>query len=173
MFATSTTAPERARSWAYVIAQLALLILLATLPGGDTWSVPPSASALGDVARLAGLVLLAAGLVSLGRSLSPFPAPSQLAVLKTRGAYALVRHPIYSGLILLAAVWAATSGSLFTVTVASALALLLDHKARWEEQRLLRHFDGYADYAARVGRLVPLIGRLDLDSPPAGASADR
>lgn len=72
----------------------------------------------------------------------------------------MVRHPIYLGLIVLAIVRASTSGNAATVVTAVALIGLLAWKTRWEEQRLLEHFPGYAEYARRVGRLLPGIGRI-------------
>ena len=41
-----------------------------------------------------------------------------------------------------------------------ALVSLLAGKARWEERMLLDEHPDYAEYAARVGRFLPGIGRL-------------
>jgi protein-S-isoprenylcysteine O-methyltransferase Ste14 len=34
--------------------------------------------------------------------------------------------------------------------------VLLTAKARWEERRLAQRFEGYAEYAARTPRFVPV-----------------
>jgi protein-S-isoprenylcysteine O-methyltransferase Ste14 len=49
---------------------------------------------------------------------------------------------------------AVASGSALRLLVLGALVLLLTFKARWEETRLARRFEGYADYAARTPRFV-------------------
>lgn len=154
---------ERLASWSFVGAQAALLVALALLPSSDAWVVPSWVDTVGQVARVVAIAILVVGLVGLGRSLSPFPLPTRAARLKTRGIYGVVRHPIYLGLILLSAVWAATSGNLLTVVAAMTLVVLLIVKSRWEEQRLLDHFEGYRDYAERVGRLLPGVGRVGSD----------
>ena len=41
------------------------------------------------------------GLIILGKNLSPFPKPPAHARLVRCGAYAVVRHPLYAGLIAL------------------------------------------------------------------------
>jgi protein-S-isoprenylcysteine O-methyltransferase Ste14 len=40
------------------------------------------------------------------------------------------------------------------------LAVFFAVKARMEEKYLLRTYAGYAEYAARVGRFLPGLGRL-------------
>jgi hypothetical protein len=49
-----------------------------------------------------------------------------------------------------------TSGSGFRLLTLVVLVLLLTVKARWEETRLTRRFEGYANYAARTPRFVPV-----------------
>ncbi|RYG98387.1 isoprenylcysteine carboxylmethyltransferase family protein, partial [archaeon] len=57
---------------------------------------------LGGVASIvASLYFLIGGVLELGQSLSPFPLPSNDNQLVTTGVYAIVRHPMYCGLILL------------------------------------------------------------------------
>jgi protein-S-isoprenylcysteine O-methyltransferase Ste14 len=73
------------------------------------------------------------------------------------GPYALVRHPIYSGLLLALLATTAVKGTLFGV--AGFLFLLLGFwmKARLEERWLIDELnDGaYTDYRARVPMLLP------------------
>ncbi len=74
--------------------------------------------------------LFLAGVVSLGSSLTPFPKPSERSTLRGRGAYRLVRHPIYGGLLLVALGWSLISSPLALVTTAF-LAALLELKSRF------------------------------------------
>jgi len=48
------------------------------------------------------------------------------------------------------------SGGAFRLLTLGVLVLLLTLKARWEETHLTRRFEGYADYAARTPRFVPV-----------------
>jgi protein-S-isoprenylcysteine O-methyltransferase Ste14 len=49
-----------------------------------------------------------------------------------------------------------TSGSGFRLLTLGLLVLLLTVKTRWEERHLTRRFEGYANYAARTPRFVPV-----------------
>jgi protein-S-isoprenylcysteine O-methyltransferase Ste14 len=51
------------------------------------------------------------------------------------------------------------SGSVSRLLTLVVLVLLLTGKARWEETRLVRRFEGYAGYAARTPRFVPRLRR--------------
>ena len=77
-------------------------------------------------------------------------------MLRTDGPYAIVRHPVYAGLLLGTtgiAVLRARPEPLFAV---AALAGLLHLKAGYEEGLLRARFGAaYDAYAARVPRLVP------------------
>jgi len=80
--------------------------------------------------------------------------------LVTRGPYAFIRHPIYTGLIL------AMLGSAIGVNISWALMLVpvgayFIYSARREEAVMLQQFpEQYAAYMARTGMLAPrLFGR--------------
>ncbi|MGH7648686.1 MAG: methyltransferase family protein [Gemmatimonadaceae bacterium] len=78
--------------------------------------------------------------------------------LATGGPYAMVRHPIYLGLDLLAlgtAVWMPT---VILWGAAALMALGSDMRSRAEERLLTDVFGGaYRDYRRRTWRLVPFI----------------
>jgi len=73
------------------------------------------------------------------------------------GVYALVRHPIYSGLTLFALGYSLIWTSMAALVATAALFLLLDMKARREERWLQEKFDSYGRYRARVRRLIPFV----------------
>ncbi|WP_245429612.1 isoprenylcysteine carboxylmethyltransferase family protein [Mesorhizobium sp. DCY119] len=76
------------------------------------------------------------------------------------GPYALVRHPIYTGLLLSIYATMAARGTFWVVAGTIALTLGIWLKARLEE-RFLREELGsaYDDYARRVPMLVPFMPR--------------
>jgi protein-S-isoprenylcysteine O-methyltransferase Ste14 len=138
-----------------VLAQLALLAAVVLAPHGNLWRVPSLLVRVGTGAELLAIIVLLVAATALGRGLTASPLPSERAQLQTGGLYRLVRHPIYSALLLLA--WARTlaSGSGWVLGATTALLLLLEGKARWEERLLARRFPAYAAYAAVTPRFVP------------------
>jgi protein-S-isoprenylcysteine O-methyltransferase Ste14 len=105
----------------------------------------------------AGLALVASAVGSLGSSVSPFPRPAAASELKERGVYALVRHPIYGGIVLLSLAWSLAVGPLALMpTVVLALALVF--KSRLEERWLIDRHPAYTAYRMRVRRrFVPFL----------------
>ncbi len=158
-------APLGARWWSvdkmFVVAQLGLLAVIALGPRklGPEWPAPwaTAAVALGVALGLVGGILTLAGAVHLGSNLTPFPRPKTDAALIRSGAYRIVRHPIYGGLILMAFGWALFVHGNLTLLYALTLLVLLDAKARHEERWLVAKFGNYPDYKRRVRRLIPFL----------------
>lgn len=75
------------------------------------------------------------------------------------GPYALVRHPIYTGMIFAAAMTAAAIGSGTAFLGAAIMALGLWIKARLEERFIRQELgaETYDSYRARVPMLVPFL----------------
>jgi protein-S-isoprenylcysteine O-methyltransferase Ste14 len=75
--------------------------------------------------------------------------------LRTEGVYSVVRHPIYSGLLLLATGWSLTT-SPWALLATAVLAVELDLKRRVEERFLATTYPQYAAYRSNVRHaLVP------------------
>src|SRR3990172_1407913 len=104
---------------------------------------------VGGLLIVGGGAIGALGVVTLGPSLSAMPRPTDQAVQISHGVYSQIRHPIYAGLVCGALGWSLATASLV------ALAVVLDLKARREEEWLRERFAGYAAYAARTKRFVP------------------
>jgi hypothetical protein len=86
----------------------------------------------------------------------------QPAALVTRGAYAYIRHPLYTSYLLaLIAALVALPHPATLATLATGWALL-DATARREERRLGASTLGaeYAAYTVRTGRFWPRLGRV-------------
>lgn len=139
-----------------VAGQFVLIGVLVVLPTGDDWPVPRALTVACTAATVVGLAIMIIGATGLGRGLTATPLPNAHAQLRTGGLYRYARHPIYSGLLLLMGSITVASGSGLRLLTLAALVLLLNAKARWEESRLAQRFEGYADYAARTPRFVPL-----------------
>ena len=146
----------RGEGWA--IAQLALAVaIVAAGIAGPRWPATAEAFLLvaGIAIGIAGWVLIVAGVVGLGSSLTPFPKPSERSTLRMSGAYRLVRHPIYGGSMLVALGWSLLSSPLALFATAF-LALLFELKSRHEESMLAVRFPEYEAYRRRVRwRFVP------------------
>jgi len=152
-----------ARGEWYVVIQAVLfaLVLLGprTWPGWPAWGMPYTWA--GRIAGLAagavgGLLALAA-VRGLGTSLTAVPYPKDDATLVVTGPYGLVRHPIYSGLVLAAFGWALLVNGWLTLIYALILFLFFDIKSRREERWLQQKYCDYAAYQRCVHKLIPLI----------------
>lgn len=141
--------------WLFVAAQAVLLITLVALPADDAWSTPGWLQAIGLVAVVGGVALVAIAALRLGPALTPTPVPTEAGALTTDGLYRFVRHPIYSG--VLAAVIGVTirSGSIPVLVVAVVTVGFFHLKARWEEERLTERYPDYPAYASVTPRFLP------------------
>lgn len=147
----------------YVVAQVVLFGVVLCGPrcldGWPAWPVPAAriATAAGIVLLTAGLALILAAFFKLGRNLTPLPYPKDDGRLVEHGAYAIVRHPIYSGSLTASFGWALLVHGWLTLGYALVVAVFLDVKSRREERWLRAKFPAYGDYAKRVRKLVPFI----------------
>src|SRR5215469_11506448 len=164
--ALSSKATVRRESLAARIGYVAALVVGAVL---IAWPAPPW-TLLG--ARLwprsfgaywFGVALLAAGLafavwarVHLGRNWSGSVTVKEGHELIRTGPYALVRHPIYTGLIIAVAGTAITSGTVRALLGLAIVAASLAWKLRAEESFMRETFRGeYERYSAQVPALIP------------------
>lgn len=102
-----------------------------------------------------GLLLLIIALFQLNTGLTPFPRPKKGAKLITSGAFAFARHPIYSGILMIAFGCSFWLGSGYKVLISALLGILFFGKSRYEEKCLLETFPEYYSYKAQTGRFFP------------------
>ena len=143
------------------LAVAALLFLLPSMPGllGERFAAPGRASYLGGVGVvLAGLVLCVWARRVLGGNWSGTVTLKHGHEIVRRGPYRLVRHPIYTGLLLMFLGSALARGEWRgLVAVAIAFAALW-RKLRLEERWLGESFGpAYAEYRAATWALVPYV----------------
>src|SRR5512135_3417862 len=101
--------PSLRTSRMYVATQFLLLFVFAAIllwkPGAALF-VSPAAAMAGNVAGIAGLAVIAAGFLALGRNIQVAPHTKAGAHLVQSGIYRVLRHPIYTGIALcVAGLW--------------------------------------------------------------------
>ena len=147
----------------YVIIQIGIFALVIfgprTISDLHPWTSPyaQTCSIIGVALLLTGAALILAGFLKLGKNLTPLPYPKEHAALIETGPYRIVRHPIYSGGIIMAFGWALWINGWLTIVYAAILLIFLDIKSRREEQWLKDKFADYAQYQERVRKLIPFL----------------
>jgi protein-S-isoprenylcysteine O-methyltransferase Ste14 len=151
------------RGEGYVVIQLILIALVLfgprTWPGLPEWpaAVVWTALPLGIALIAIGVGLIVSGIVALGRNLAAVPRPKQGATLVERGPYRVVRHPMYTGAILIAFGWALAVAGTLSLAYACMVVAFLAIKTAREERWLREELEGYVEYERRVRRLIPFV----------------
>lgn len=147
----------------YVVVQVVLVLLIAVGPRTwNGWPDRPFPSGMlvwfaGLALMIGGAALAVGGAAKLGAALTPLPYPGADAVLRETGAYGLVRHPMYSGVILAAFGWALLRHGWLTLAYVLAAWVFIEVKVRQEEAWLIERFPGYPAYQRRVHKLIPFV----------------
>ena len=150
---------DRGQGW--VALQMVLLVVIAVvgLAGRGGWPAHAqlTLAVIGGVALLAGIAVAGLALTGLGSALTAMPAPLVGETLRTTGIYALVRHPIYGGLVLMALGFSLLTTP-WALVPAVLLAVVLDLKRRVEEDFLTAAYAEYPAYRHAVPHaLVPYV----------------
>lgn len=175
----SLFARDRAKAWlarvvpdallrsVYVWIASTLLIVMVWMwqpIGGEIYRLRGSLALVGGVVQLTGVCLIVLAVRAIDalelagirqiRSVPALPAPPALVV---RGPYALVRHPLYLGWILLAFGTPHLTGDRFAFAILTTVYVLA--AVPWEERSLSATFGAaYARYSKSVPwRVVPYI----------------
>eukprot|EP00871_Galdieria_phlegrea_P004107 jgi/Galph1/4698/GphlegSOOS_G3398.1 len=164
-----------ARGETYALLQFLVLLLIIRDPGSTDSLIT---FILGPVTLVTGLSVLIKDLNGIGRDLttfivwllcyiaaydlgkeqlSPWPAPVPSGVLKTQGLYQLVRHPMYSGVILASLGFAGSTGSSERLILSLGLTYILIKKVEAEEAFLEKTFgEEFKDYCQKVRyKIIP------------------
>jgi protein-S-isoprenylcysteine O-methyltransferase Ste14 len=139
----------------WVVVQFALFVaygVALAVGASASWGVWRWAGAL---PFLLGAWVGIAALRMHGRKLTPLPEPNPALGLLRSGVYAVIRHPMYAGLLLCAFGLAILLQKPLGVAMAVVLTVFFNLKAREEERRLLRCYPEYADYQRTTGRFLP------------------
>lgn len=135
----------------WVVAQFVLFaVIIASLTQNQ--STEPLLEVIGWALVAMALLLAGTAMWLIRRKITALPAPLEGAVLMDRGPFALVRHPIYGGVILGFLGLAIKGGNPLAVLVSLLLIPFFLAKTRHEEQLLVEQIPDYAEYRLRVRR---------------------
>jgi len=124
------------------------------------YEVPAWAAFLGWVLMIAGLVFTVLSQSHLGKSWR-IGIDDRKTELVTGGLYRFSRNPIFTGMFvfLIGIVLVTPSG--FTIMGFVGMWSLICLQVYLEEQALLSHHgNDYLEYSSRVGRFLPMVGRM-------------
>jgi protein-S-isoprenylcysteine O-methyltransferase Ste14 len=157
---------ERSGTWVRWIVWIVAILLAATpsrwmarATGVSLWRATPGLAVVAAAVTVAGLSVALWARAALGRNWSGAVVLKEQHDLIDRGPYAFVRHPIYTGVLLMVLGTVTVSGTRAAVIVFATMVAGLIVKARREERLLTTHFpELYPRYRARVrARLIPFL----------------
>ena len=141
--------------WLLVAVQAILIVAVVLLPPGSLWPTPTWVSVTGWTISLLGGAWAVWAAVRLGDRLTPTPVPRDGGDLRTGGPYAHVRHPIYTGVLLIVVGITLRNGGAPALLLTVVTVGFFHAKAAFEERLLTERFPGYPSYAADTPRFVP------------------
>lgn len=112
---------------------------------------------IGDALVLVGLVIAIWARATLGRNWSSRVTLKEQHELIKTGPYRLVRHPIYSGLLVMVLGTAVVAGQAAGFVALPLCACGCWVKLRQEEILLTRHLPGYSEYMRHTKALIPFL----------------
>lgn len=152
---------ERARYSLLLVIGYFLLIKSSSLPPPFVWLIIPhtlSSIWVGALLCISGLLFAVWARVILGTNWSGVITLKEGHELIDRGPYRIVRHPIYTGLLVMFAGTAIALGYFGGFTALSLVFVSFWIKLKREEDLMLKHFpDRYPAYQRRVKRIIPFL----------------
>jgi protein-S-isoprenylcysteine O-methyltransferase Ste14 len=139
-----------------------VIVWAAVKPFGDThsrlWETHVALGVATDCIFLVGVAFTVWARITLGRNWSPEVAFKQDHELIQTGPYSVVRHPIYTGMLVMVLGTAIHYGRTSGLVVLALLLVGAWLKSRQEEKLMTDHFpEDYAEYKHRVRALIPFV----------------
>jgi len=131
---------------------MTLAVVIMIIDGGFFSRAP-----LVIIGQVAGIFLMISGRVSFGKGQFRVTADPAGGGVIRRGPYRLIRHPIYTGAILL--IWVSILGHLTILNAIIGMIVLATilYRISLEENLLRQHYPDYAEYAARTRKIIPFV----------------
>ncbi len=141
-----------------VIAVFAGALLVLWLDHRFSWSrVPLFVTICSDVLVAGGFLIVFLALRENTFAAVNIVVETGQTVIST-GPYAIVRHPYYTGLLVLTFATPPALGSWWGLLASVPMLPIIAWRIRYEEHFLTAHLSGYAEYCRMVPwRLVPLV----------------
>jgi protein-S-isoprenylcysteine O-methyltransferase Ste14 len=143
-----------------LLSGLPILALLYFLPDQPLYQIPFPWILLTVLGQLVGAVIIVVGILQtdawhfIGLRQIIQSDKNQKSEMVSHGLYSRVRHPLYTGGLLL--IWLVPTMTLNLLTIFILFTIYLVLGAKLEEKRLLEEFgDEYQAYQARVPMLLP------------------
>lgn len=148
------------RFWGFVLVFALFLVLRIRINahlGPTLWRQTFATNVLADVATLFGFIVAIWSRRALGRSWSSEVIVQKEHELIQRGPYALIRHPMYSGLLLMLLGVAIYYGRYPWILIFVCCLFGLYTKSQLEEKLLAKTFPDYENYKRRTKALIPWV----------------
>lgn len=143
------------KDFVYVIIQFILFGIFLLNYNLIEFELPVYLKATSIIITILGVMILALSILQLNKNLSPFPTPKSNSELITTGLYKHIRHPIYTGILVMFLGYSVYSTSVFKLLVTLLLFILFIIKSTYEEKKLCLKFDAYRTYSKATGRFFP------------------
>ncbi|MFC4004063.1 methyltransferase family protein [Prauserella oleivorans] len=160
--------------WGLAVADLGYLLVGLGAPVAALAGVPPLAVVDYPVVRGLGVVLVIFGILATFGSQLALGASWRIGVdqiehttLVTTGPFRLVRNPVFTAAASVFLGLALMVPNLVAIAGLAVTLIGIEIQVRLVEEPYLRGVHGapYTDYASRVGRFLPSIGRLRASRP--------
>jgi protein-S-isoprenylcysteine O-methyltransferase Ste14 len=138
------------------VALLRVHVLPESWIKGPLWPHSPALDAAGLAVTVLGAVFAIWSRVTLGRNWRSVPQVKEQHELVVKGPYRIVRHPIYTGLILAVAGTALAQDKGIWLFMVALISVSYGLKIRVEERLMIETFpEQYPEYRRRVKALIP------------------
>jgi protein-S-isoprenylcysteine O-methyltransferase Ste14 len=163
-FSAKRTVERTNSAWRYSegVAAAAIYLVLRS-SSGRSWNhliaTTPTAVQIAAVGLVGiGLAFCAWARVTLGGNWSGAVVFKENHELIQSGPYALVRHPIYTGMLVMVLGTVVDYPAVLSYVLFVAVVVVFFFKSRSEERLMIEHFpDQYPAYRARVKALIPFV----------------